>query len=86
MRDEPFVIRREIGLERSNNRRQHAANALGHGFLGTNEYRRNRNIKSADGRIRRGEHLTSNIAASAAFLILPSSFNLLPPLHFLLLN
>jgi len=28
---------------------------LAHGFSGTNEYRRNRNIKSADGRIRRGE-------------------------------
>jgi hypothetical protein len=44
MRDEPFAIRREIGLERGNDRRQHAANALAHDFSGTNEYRRNRNI------------------------------------------
>ena len=56
MRDEALAIRRETGLERGNNRRQHAAYSLSHLFSGTNEYRRNRNIKSADGRIRRGEH------------------------------
>jgi hypothetical protein len=38
-------------FQRGNDRRQHAANEFGHGFLGTNQYRRNRNIKSADGRI-----------------------------------
>jgi hypothetical protein len=34
LRYEPFVIRREIGLERGNDRRQHAAytRALNHGF------------------------------------------------------
>jgi hypothetical protein len=45
MRDEPFVIRREISLERGNDRRHHTANAMAHDFSGTNEYRRNRNIK-----------------------------------------
>jgi hypothetical protein len=44
---------------RRNDRRQHAANASSHVFSGINEYRRNINIKSADGRIRRGEHPNS---------------------------
>jgi hypothetical protein len=42
LRDESLAIRREIGLERGNDRRQYAADSLGHGFSGTNEYRRNR--------------------------------------------
>src|SRR5438045_1539213 len=33
MRDKTFSIRREIGSKRSNNRRQDAADALGHDFL-----------------------------------------------------
>jgi hypothetical protein len=32
MRDEPFFIRRKIGLEWGNDRRQHAANAFAHDF------------------------------------------------------
>jgi hypothetical protein len=33
MRDETFFISRQIGSERSDNRRQDAADAFGHGFL-----------------------------------------------------
>src|SRR2546421_6985435 len=33
MREETFLIRREIGSERSDNRRQDAADVLGHDFL-----------------------------------------------------
>src|SRR5947208_4314169 len=78
MRDEALAIRREISLERGNDRRQQAANALSHGFSATNEYRRNRHIKSADGRIRRGEHRTSNVRLhNSSFFLLPCV--ILPP-------
>jgi hypothetical protein len=61
---------------------------VAHNFSGTNEYRRNRNIKSADGRIRRGEPLTSNIPIHNSSFILqpfvsPSSFLILTSYFFL---
>ena len=53
MSDESFPFRRKIGRERRYNGREHTTDSFAHGFTS--------NIKSAHGRIRRGEHRPSNI-------------------------